>query len=179
MSSFPITRELRSEGELCICVALLRAAFGTVAKEFGLTEASAPTNAAFATFENLRTHVQKGLILFGMFSDTSLIGCIAIKESKGDKTVFYIERLAVAPQNRHNGYGDQLLRFAFEQICAHGGTTASVGLMDNNDRLKEWYKSKGFVQHDCRRIEHLPFKVCFMSKDLTERSGDKQSRIAH
>jgi hypothetical protein len=40
--------------------------------------------------------------------------------------------------------------------------------MDNNDRLKKWYSSKGFVQHDSRRIEHLPFKVCFMSRDLGE-----------
>jgi diamine N-acetyltransferase len=164
----PTVRLLHSEEDLLQCVDLLRTAFGTVAKDFGLTEESAPTNAAFTTIENLKLHIQNGLTLYGMFIDASMVGCVATKKSKSDGSVFYIERLAVAPENRHRGYGDQLLSFAFEQIHSNGGTTASIGLMDNNYRLKEWYKSKGFVQHDCRRIEHLPFKVCFMSKVLYE-----------
>jgi diamine N-acetyltransferase len=159
-------RVLTSESDLLKCVDLLRAAFGTVARDFGLTEASTPTNAAFTTLENLRIHIEAGLKLFGMFRDDSLVGCVATKVSKGDKAVFYIERLAVAPEERHRGYGGRLLSFAMEQIRANGGTTASIGLMDNNLVLKEWYKSKGFVQHDCRRIAHLPFKVCYMSRSV-------------
>jgi uncharacterized protein YdhG (YjbR/CyaY superfamily)/ribosomal protein S18 acetylase RimI-like enzyme len=164
--SVPAVRELLLEEELVACVDLLRAAFGTVARDFGLTEASAPTNAAFTTLENLKWHVQKRMKLFGMFSEAALIGCVAVKKSKADDSVFYIERLAVAPEQRHRGHGEHLLSFAFEHIRRNGGRTASIGLMDNNDRLKKWYRSKGFVQHDCRSIEHLPFKVCFMSIDL-------------
>ena len=164
---FPTIRELRSEEEIHGCVNLLRAAFGTVATEFGLTEELAPTNAAFTTMENLSRHIQNGMMLYGMFVDASIIGCVAIKKAKRDEGVYYIERLAVAPENRHRGYGGQLLSFALERICEKGGTTASIGLMDNNDRLKKWYSSKGFVQHDCRKVEHLPFKVCFMSMDAS------------
>ena len=170
MLSVPTIRELHSEEELRRCVDLLRAAFGTVARDFGLTEESAPTNAAFTTLNNLIRHLQNGLTLFGMHCGALLVGCVAIKRSKGDETVFYIERLAVVPVERHRGYGDRLLSFAFDHIRGKGGTTASIGLMDNNERLKEWYRSKGFVQHDCRRIERLPFKVCFMSKDLVQRN---------
>ena len=171
MAPLPTVRELRSEEELTKCVDLLRAAFGTVAKDFGLTKETAPTNAAYTTLENLTRHLQNGMTLWGMFCDTSLVGCVATKQSKAVKAVFYIERLAVAPESRHRGYGGQLLSFAAEHIRGSGGTTASIGLMDNNDRLKEWYKSKGFMQHDCRRVEGLPFKVCFMSKDLLKGSG--------
>jgi diamine N-acetyltransferase len=163
-----VIKELGSEEELARCVDLLRAAFETVARDFSLTEQSAPTNAAFTTLENLKRHLENRMTLYGMFSGASLIGCVAIKKSKGNESVFYIERLAVAPEKRHCGYGEQLLSFAFEQIRNNGGRTASIGLMDNNDRLKEWYRSKGFVQHDCRNVEHLPFKVCFMSIDLGE-----------
>jgi ribosomal protein S18 acetylase RimI-like enzyme len=141
-------------------------AFGTVAKEFGLTEESAPTNAAFTTFENLNRHLQNGLTLYGMFVETSLVGCVAIKQAKADGAVYYIERLAVAPDKRHHGYGGHLLSFAIERILERGGTTASIGLMDTNERLKKGYGSKGFMQHDRRRVEHLPFKVCFMSAQL-------------
>jgi ribosomal protein S18 acetylase RimI-like enzyme len=158
--------ELRYEEELPQCVSLLRAAFGTVAEEFGLTEANAPTNAAFTTIDNLQKHLQNGMTLYGMLSDSNLVGCVAVKKSKADGLVFYIERLAVAPEQRHHGYGDKLLAFAMEKIHERGGTTASIGLMDNNAKLKEWYLSKGFVQHDCRRIGSLPFKVCFMSKSV-------------
>jgi diamine N-acetyltransferase len=158
--------KLHSEKHLHSCVGLLRSAFGTVAMDFGLTEESAPTNAAFTTMENLQTHVQQGMALYGMYCDSSLIGCVAIKKSKGNELVFYIERLAVAPDRRHFGLGGQLLMFAIDTIRKGGGRTASIGVMDNNERLKEWYRSRGFVQHDCRRIAHLPFKVCFMSMEL-------------
>jgi diamine N-acetyltransferase len=165
--ALPPIREIHSEDELCRCVELLRAAFGTVARDFGLSEESTPTNAAFTTLENVRMHVQNGMILYGMFSETSLVGCVAVKKAKTGEQVFHIERLAVAPEKRHRGYGARLLSFAVERIRANGGTTASIGVMDNNVRLKEWYKSKGFVQHDRRRFAHLPFKVCFMSMSLT------------
>ena len=163
---FPTIRQLRSQEDLQECVSLLRVAFGTVAKDFGLTEESAPTNAAFTTFENLSRHLQNGLALYGMFVESGLVGCVAIKQAKADKAVYYIERLAVAPDKRHRGYGGQLLSFSIGRIIERGGTTASIGLMDNDDRLKKWYGSKGFVQHDRRRVEHLPFKVCFMSMDM-------------
>jgi ribosomal protein S18 acetylase RimI-like enzyme len=158
--------ELRDEKELLQCVSLLRASFGIVAEEFGFTEANAPTNAAFTTIENLQKHLQNGMALYGMLFDSKLVGCVAVKMSKADERVFYVERLAVAPEQRHRGYGDKLLAFAMEKIHESGGTTASIGLMDNNARLKEWYLSKGFVQHDCRRIGSLPFKVCFMSRSV-------------
>lgn len=170
----PTIRELRSEEELLRCVDLLRAAFGTVAREFGLTERSAPTNAAFTTLENLQRHLQSGMILYGRFCGVSLVGCVAIKKSKRDEPVFYIERLAVSPEKRHRGYGEQLLSFAVELIRESGGTTASIGVMDNNDRLKKWYRAKGFIPHDSRRIEHLPFKICFMSRDLA-----KEPKLRH
>jgi diamine N-acetyltransferase len=169
-------RELQSENDLQECVNLLRAAFGTIAKDFGLTEESAPTNAAFTTFENLSRHVHAGLTLYGIFVETSLAGCVAIKQAKADGAVYHIERLAVTPDKRHRGYGGQLLSFAIERILERGGTSASIGLMDNNERLKKWYSSKGFVQHDRRRVVHLPFKVCFMSFDLSRREFGSANR---
>ena len=164
----PTIGELRSEEELLTCVRLLRKAFGTVAKDFGLSEETAPTNAAFTTLENLHVHVRNGMTLYGMFSDTCLIGCVATKKAKDRGTVYYIERLAVLPEVRHRGYGGQLLSFAIDRVRASGGTTVSIGLMDNNERLKKWYISKGFVQHDRRKIAHLPFKVCYMTRELQE-----------
>ena len=164
-------RELRTEEDLQKCVSLLRAAFGTVAKDFGLTEESAPTNAAFTTLENLTKYIKSGLTPYGMLVDFKLVGCVAIKQAKANESVYYIERLAVAPDRRHRGYGGQLLSFATERILERGGTTASIGLMDNNEILKKWYCSKGFVERERRRVEHLPFRVCFVSIEVSGRGS--------
>ena len=164
-------RELRSSEELRGCVDLLRTAFGTVAAQFGLTQESAPTNAAFTTLENLRRHLQSGMRLYGMFLGASLVGCVAIKKSKADDAVYYVERLAVTPARRHLGFGRQLVQHALETIRGLGGRTASIGIIEDNEMLRAWYLAQGFVQHDSRRIEHLPFKVCFMSADLAKDGG--------
>ena len=161
-----LVKQLDSEAELLRCVDLLRAAFASVAKDFGFTEESAPTNAAFTTLENLQANLRGGLALYGLFLESSLIGCVAIKKSKADGTVFYIERLAVLPEKRHSGHGRFLMQFALNTIRQLGGRIASIGVIDDNARLKAWYLLQGFRQHDCRRFEHLPFRVCFMSKDL-------------
>lgn len=161
-----IIRELHGESDLLGCVQLLRSAFGTVAIEFGLTETSAPTNPAYVTIEKLTEYLWKPVVLYGLFCEEALAGCIVIESSKQDKDTFYIERLAVSPAQRHHGYGALLLDFALNKIKESGGTIASIGLMDNNDRLKTWYQTKGFVQTGCKSIEYLPFKVCFMSKTL-------------
>jgi hypothetical protein len=46
------------------------------------------------------------------------------------------------------------------------GKKVSVGIIDENLVLKNWYRDYGFVQTDIRRFEHLPFVVCFMEKEL-------------
>jgi ribosomal protein S18 acetylase RimI-like enzyme len=166
MKAVRMIKQLQTESHLMDCVQLLRRSFGTVAVEFALTEATAPTNPAFVTEAKLKEYLRKPVALYGLLNNDQLIGCVAIEKSKRDNRTFYIERLAVAPEARHHGFGDELLCYAFERIREAGGTTASIGLMDNNDRLKGWYQTKGFMQTACKTIEHLPFKVCYMSKDL-------------
>lgn len=158
-------KEFQTEAELIDCVQLIRAAYGTVANEFNLTEANAPTNPAFITIDRLKEYLKKKVKLFGLFANNVLVGCVAV-ESSNDKNIYYIERLAVNPNHRHHKYGDRLLNHAFDYIKENTGTIASIGLMDNNTKLKEWYKSKGFIETGKKDFPHLPFSVCFMSKTL-------------
>jgi ribosomal protein S18 acetylase RimI-like enzyme len=159
-------RALSPGDDLAACAALLRESFGTVAAEFGLTAENAPTNAAFTTAENLLAHLRDGMELFGGFAGARMAGCVAVKASKPGHGIHYVERLAVATAERHRGYGGTLLSFAVEMIRARGGTTVSIGLIDDNDRLKRWYLSKGFAVRERRRVPSLPFRVCVMSLEL-------------
>jgi ribosomal protein S18 acetylase RimI-like enzyme len=159
-------RGLSTETELVDCAQLLREAFGTVARDFAITEDLVPKNAAFSTPEKLHEYLDKPAELYGLYAGKALVGCVAIEQKRGSPHAFYIERLAVSPGKRHQGYGDMLLSFACRRIREKDGTIALLGMMDNNQVLKDWYKSKGFRQKESRTFAHLPFKVCFMSKEL-------------
>ncbi len=93
-----------------------------------------------------------------------------MEKSATDERTFTIERLAVAPEARHRGFGALLLSYALNRITENGGTVASIALMDNNEVLKQWYQGKGFAQTGRRTFEHLPFAVCFMAGKLTDES---------
>lgn len=137
----------------------------TVARELNLTKENAPTNPAFITYEALPESMTKGLAMYGFYEDKRLIGCVGIEDPQKDDT-FYIERLAVLPQHRHKGIGRRLLDFAFEKIKSNNGKTVSIGIIDENTVLKEWYKKYGFEETGTKKFDHLPFTVCFLQKKI-------------
>ena len=163
---------VRSESEIEECSLVIASSFGTVARDFGLTEKNAPTNPAFMTSAKLREYLNKPVVLLGLLLDEVLIGCVAIEKSKRGLQTFYIERLAVVPVNRHKGYGKSLIDNAVDMIRRVGGHEVSIGIMNQDKPLKVWYLGQGFVERECKRFEHLPFEVCFMSKSIEERRGE-------
>ena len=58
------------------------------------------------------------------------------------------------------------MEFATEKIKAHNGKWISIALIDSNTRLKNWYSKQGFKETGIRDFPHLPFRVCFMKKEL-------------
>lgn len=145
-------------------VAVIRQAFQTVADDLSLTETNAPSNPAFMTVERLQEAKDKGVIMFGLYDGGRQIGFAALEKAKDG--VYYLERLAVLPSERHKGYGKTLMDFAFDYVTKQGGTMISIGIINENTILKDWYVAYGFVETSTRTFEHLPFTVCFMSKDM-------------
>jgi ribosomal protein S18 acetylase RimI-like enzyme len=144
--------------------AVITAAFATVAKDFGLTRENAASNAAFLTLETMLSWDLGKLTCFGLFDHGRMAGFVAV-ESAGDGK-FYLEKLAVVPDFRHSGFGRFLLEHACGVISAKGGTSAGIGIINENVRLKDWYSGLGFVETGLRRFDDLPFTVCFMKKEL-------------
>jgi len=157
---------LETDDQLLECTKIIRESFQTVAVEFHLTPEDAPTNPAFTRFEHVKVSVSKGVVLYGLYRDLRMIGCIAIEKSKDDHSIYYIERLAVVPSDRHKGYGKLLMDFASNRIIENGGKEVSIGIIDENSRLKKWYLDYGFVETGKKRFSHLPYTVCFMKKVL-------------
>lgn len=64
--------------------------------------------------------------------------------------------------------GLRLMNFASERIAILGGKRISIGLIDSNTQLKEWYGKQGYTTFDVKKFEHLPFDVCMMEKNISK-----------
>jgi diamine N-acetyltransferase len=146
-------------------IELLHESFRTVASEFKITEENSKNNAAFVTIEELQNSIANGLKLYGMFIDRELIGCVGIRRKEHGE-IFEIEKLGVLPQKRHKGFGKELIEYASSLIKNLGGKTISIGIIDENTRLKNWYTEIGFREYEIKKIEYLPFTVCLMEMEL-------------
>ncbi|HOJ78589.1 MAG TPA: GNAT family N-acetyltransferase [Bacillota bacterium] len=161
-----VIREIISNTELEESLEVIRNSFLTVAEELNLTKENCPTNPAFVEFSDLKVLRDKGVWFYGLFVDEVQIGFVAVE--KANEEVYYLEKLAVLPQYRHRGYGRRLMDFVSEQVKSWNGRKLSIGIINENERLKRWYQQYGFVEQSQKRFPHLPFTVCFMEKLLEE-----------
>lgn len=159
--------EIKSSEDFDNSVLVLKEAYGTVARDFGLTKENCATNAAFLEADWLQKLLDKGLLLHKLYiEDDKQIGFVGIEKSLQNDDVLFIEKLAVLPEYRHQGYGQKLMEFAFEKIKELGGKKISVALIDEHVVLKKWYASLGFHAVRTKVFEHLPFHVCFMEREI-------------
>jgi ribosomal protein S18 acetylase RimI-like enzyme len=152
--------------DLSMVVNVLNTSHDTVAKEFGFTRETNPSNNAFIDETSLRAQLEKGIKVYSMTVDAKMTGCIAIEKSVTEDDVFYIEKVSVMPNFRGRGYGRALMDFAIKEIVRDGGRQVSIALIDSNKKLKQWYLNQGFQETGIKDFAHLPFRVCFMRKEL-------------
>jgi len=158
--------EIKLGEDLKPFVNIIRNSFQTVADEFGLTEDNNPTNPAFINLERLVRLQNESVYFYKLIFEKDLVGFVAIEQSKEEKTTYYIEKVSILPDFRHKGFGKKLMDFAAQQIHNRGGKKISVALIDNNLQLKRWYTKLGYKVTGLRDFDQLPFRVCFMAKEL-------------
>jgi len=47
-----------------------------------------------------------------------------------------------------------------------GELIITIGIIEENTRLKEWYKAYGFVHTGTKKFEHMPFTAGFMELNV-------------
>jgi len=157
--------KLISDEELNECASVIRLGFLTVAREFGLTRENCPTNGAFITIERLSDDKEKGHMMFGMLLNKRLIGFIQLE--KCSDTLYYLHKLVVLPKYRHQGFGKILLNYVKEMVLKLGGNLITIGIIEENTILKNWYMDYGFQPTIARKFKHLPFTVGYMELKLS------------
>lgn len=146
-------------GELSECLGVIHAAFATVAEDLGLTEENCPGHTSFMKLEKLESRFDGGERMFSLRRNGRMIGFFSLA---GGENTFELRSLAVLPDCRHRGYGRRLLGCAKSVVRESGGGRLTVGIVEENAVLREWYAAAGFVHTGMRRFERLPFTVGFM-----------------
>jgi len=155
-----------SNQDIKVSARVVRDSFRTVAEEFHLTRENCKTHPSFTTIQKLREMKKKGLIFFGGFLDGKQVGFVAVEDADG--TLSYMERLAVLPAYRHQGYGTLLVNHVKNYVEHRGGKKISIGIIDDSVILKNWYQHLGFKEISTRKFSHLPFTVCFMELTVSK-----------
>ena len=112
------------------------------------------------TNERLVSKIKDGYYPFGYFSDGKLVGFASLTDM-GDGT-YEMSDVAILPEYRHIGYGKSLLSFCKEKVVELGGSKITIGIVEENAVLKDWYAMSGFIHKGTKRFEHLPFTVGYM-----------------
>jgi ribosomal protein S18 acetylase RimI-like enzyme len=76
--------------------------------------------------------------------------------------VYEMNEVSVLPGYRHFGYGKELLDFSKAKVKELRGSKITIGIVEENVVLKDWYIANGFVHIGTKQFEHLPFTVGFM-----------------
>ena len=152
-------REIR-QTEFDIAANVIRVSFATVAEEFSLTEQNCPSHTSFIKVDKLKNNFERGWLMYGLYCDGQLVGYVSL--SQENDGIYELHNLAVLPEHRHEGYGKQLLEFCKNKIKALGCNKITIGIIEENTVLKNWYTANGFVHTGIKTFAHLPFTVGFM-----------------
>lgn len=145
---------------------VIRYSFATVAQQFGLTPENCPKHPSNCTVEWIEADMKRGVTYYLLEFEFNIIGCVALE--KTTEKICYLERLAVVPDKRNQGFGQQLLNYFQSQAKSMGFTKIGIGIINKQHALKQWYKKLGFIETGTKTFEHLPFTVAFMEYHINE-----------
>ena len=137
---------------------MIRESFQDVARDFGLTVENCPSNGAFIKDEKLREMWDRGESrMYGLFEDGAMAGFAAL-DPDGEGRL-EICKLSVLPCARHGGHGKKLIDHLRAEAARLGAHTVTIGIIDENTRLKAWYMDYGFILDEVCQFPGHPFTV--------------------
>ncbi|WP_372679413.1 GNAT family N-acetyltransferase [Desulfosarcina sp.] len=139
---------------------LIRDSFADVAERFELTPQNCPRHPSNYTRKWVERDLSRGVRYYLLIADGTAVGCVGVENPS--PTVCYMERLAVLPHHRGQGYGTRLVRQAITHARQTGASTVDIGIIAADAGLKDFYKALGFEEGETKTFPHLPFAVAFL-----------------
>jgi N-acetylglutamate synthase-like GNAT family acetyltransferase len=154
-----------SQKDIPILTHLIRCSFKDVAVRFGLTPENCPTHPSNYTIQRVISDMNRGMQYFILEKNKLPCGSVALE--KAAPKAIYLERLAVLPEQRNQGYGRTLVDRVIEEAKLLGAELISLGMISAQPDLKTWYRNIGFIEGETKDFAHLPFSVTYMILNLS------------
>ena len=148
------------------CLSALHSAFGEIAKTYGYTKESYPSSGAYLTLDDLKSAKYNGVHMYAACVDGKVAGYVQLEKLGGG--VYAFRRFAVLPEYQKLGLGRALVSHCRDRASLYGGKKLTLLMMNDNKKLKSFYKSNGFVVTKVARDDAYPFEYAIMELDLTE-----------
>jgi GNAT superfamily N-acetyltransferase len=153
-----------TESDATCLAEIIREASRDVAERFGLTPENCPKHPSNCTAEWIVAGFEKGIAYFVLEEDGAPCGCAGLEQASSE--VCYLERLAVLPNHRRQGFGTALVNHVCDEARRLGVKRVEIGTIAEHGELTRWYEKLGFNLKSTAEFEHLPFTVAFMTKEL-------------
>lgn len=157
-------KQVKYKEQLNVCLDIIRRSFMTVAEDFGLTESNCPSHTAFMTIDKLEKQFNDGKPMYLFYQDDIPVGYFSLLKCRDEE--WELNNLAVLPEHRHLGIGKAMVDYAVATVKNYGGNKISIGIIEENILLRNWYLKLGFNHISTRQFEHLPFTVGFMKMEI-------------
>ena len=149
------------------CARLIQDSFLTVAREFGLNPENAPRYTAFSISpEKLEWQSLEGRAMFVYENEAGEIVGYYSLDIAGYEDCELVN-LCVKPEWRHRKIGEELFRHATEQAKRWKFKAMTIGIIEENIVLREWYESLGAKHIGTRKFNFFPFTCGYMKVKLT------------
>lgn len=156
--------QVENKKQLNICLDIIRSSFITVAEEFGLTENNCPSHTAFMSFDKLEKQFNDGRPMYLFYQGGIPVGYFSLAKCSDEE--WELNNLAVLSEYRHLGIGKAMVNYAVKMVKRYGGNKISIGIIEENTKLKDWYLKLGFNHISTLKFESLPFTVGFMETNI-------------
>ena len=154
-----------TEHDLASCTKVIQESFLTVARDFELTIENAPRFTAFATTKdrlNWQYSVERRP-MYAYFENGRIIVYYSLNLNDQECE---LNNLCVLPPFRHHGIGRQLLLHAIRTAQLLHCKKMNLGIIEENQCLKNWYESFGFLHTQTQKFDFFPFTCGYMEKEL-------------
>jgi len=151
--------------DIVVLVETIRKSFQDVAERFGLTQENCPSHPSNCAEDWIQQEMDRGINYFIIENEDLVAGCVALERANSE--VCYLERLGVLPNQRYQGFGKTLVAHGLEEAKLLGARRVNIGVIAEHAELSNWYKRIGFVEFESKAFPHLPFRVTFMSYEMS------------
>ncbi len=147
--------------QLPLCLETLHKAFGESAQRFGYTKETYPTSAAYITLDELVAAKDRGVHMYAACVAGGKVAGYVQLEKQTDG-VYAFRRFAVLPEYQKLGIGRALVSHCRDRAALYGGKKLSLLMINDNQKLKEFYISNGFSVVSTHQDDSYPFEYSIM-----------------